>query len=263
MAVDSSSRIGRRSLLAAATGAIAALAGHAVTAPSRALAADGDPLKIGQVNDGVTKTILEVPAQHALEVHSGGGDALRGWSDGAAKSGLYAWNTNAGGYGIVATNTATGNIGSIGGPLDGVAAIGTRGGNAGVRGTSSHEGGYGMIAANSNQKSTVYLGGWAGIISEAPDQGYALVASGKILLERSGVVTVAKGKKTAKVSSVALSDGSFVFATMQYPRSGVYIAAALPNVDTDSITIYLNKAVTYDTKVAWVVLDRMVQMQQP
>jgi hypothetical protein len=45
---------------------------------------------------------------------------------------------------------------------------------------------------------------------------------------------------------------------MQYPRSGVYIAAAVPNVDTDSITIYLNKAVTYATKVAWFVLDHMV-----
>jgi hypothetical protein len=259
MSIEESPKIGRRSVLAAVTGAVAALVGHAVTTPSRALAADHDPVKIGEVNVGYTATVLTVATPDALEARSGGGDALRGWSAAAAKSGCYAWNTNPGGFGVVGQNTAAGTIGSVGGPLDGVSGLGLQPSNAGVRGASSNPEGWGVIAANSSQETSVKLAGRVGVFSEAPaPNGFALVAAGKVEFYRSGVVTIPAGKKTVKVSSVAVTNGSFVFATMQYPRSGVYIAAAVPNVDTDSITIYLNKGVTYATKVAWFVLDHMV-----
>jgi hypothetical protein len=305
MALEEAPNLGRRSLLAALTGAAAALVGHAVTAPSRALAADHDPLKIGEGNVGGTITRLDSATAHAFQATSAVGDGLRGGTSAPTSvSGCYGYSSHAAGHGVFGRNSAIGNTGYVGGPEDGVRGTCVKPGFAGVRGTTSQASGVGVYGDNTATGNAGYvggpddgvrgtcvkpgfagvrglsasgavigvsgvntalgtsghLGGRAGVIGVAPTDGFALLADGKVELSRSGVVTVAVGKKTAKVSSIALTDGSFVLATMQYPRSGVYIAAAVPNVDTDSITIYLNKAVTYATRVAWMVLDQAMMV---
>lgn len=58
-----------------------------------------------------------------------------------------------------------------------------------------------------------------------------------------------------KKSSIVLSAASFVLATIQQDRVGVYVEAAVPSAAGNSFTIYLNKTVASATRVAWLVLD--------
>jgi len=293
MAQGETVNVGRRSLLAAVAGAFAALVGHAVTAPAQALAADHDPVKIGETNLGNTITVLHSGSSDGFAAESAAGDGLVGVSTTPNKSGLYARSTNATGYGVYARNLATGNWGYAGGFSDAVAGHSTVSAHSGVYGETQHSGGYGVVGRNLSDSDWGYLGGpeggvrgetaaaghagvtgigssgqAAGILgrnttydtlvavwASAPQDRFGLAVTGKAYFARSGVVSVAAGKRTAKVPSIGISPASYVLATMQYPRSGVYIQAAVPNVDTDSITIYLNKAVTAATNVAWFVLD--------
>ena len=54
---------------------------------------------------------------------------------------------------------------------------------------------------------------------------------------------------------MALTSASLVLATLQQNLSGVYVRAAVPNVTGSSFTVYLSKAPTTSTKVAWFVVN--------
>lgn len=55
-------------------------------------------------------------------------------------------------------------------------------------------------------------------------------------------------------TGIALSANTFILATLQQKRAGVYLAAAVPNPGAGSFTIHLNKAVTKDTTVGWFII---------
>jgi hypothetical protein len=94
-----------------------------------------------------------------------------------------------------------------------------------------------------------------GMLAEHTAGGTALKVSGTAAFSRSGVLTVAAGKSSATVTGVALSAASLVLATLQQHTTGVYVTAAVPKVSGSSFTVYLSKAPTVSTKVAWFVVN--------
>jgi hypothetical protein len=75
------------------------------------------------------------------------------------------------------------------------------------------------------------------------------------VFSRSGALTVTAGSAKATQTGVALTSISLVLATLQQHTTGVYVTAAVPNVVGKSFTVYLSKAVTAATKVAWFVVN--------
>lgn len=78
---------------------------------------------------------------------------------------------------------------------------------------------------------------------------------GKAQLSKSGVATVLAGHKNVVVSVSQTTDASFVVATLQQFRSGVHVACVTKDVLASTIKIILNKVVASDTKVGWVQLE--------
>jgi hypothetical protein len=250
-------KLGRRALLAAGAAGVAAAAAQAIAAPTKVLATDHQPVIQGETNLGTMVTIVTSSGSDALRAQSNVGDALVGWSTAPAKSGLYAHSGNATGYGVAARNDATLNIGNLAGPDHGAWAEGHKGGKAAVHGVHVVGGNNpGVAGVNSANNTWGILGGLIGVGAYAPNNLNALGVAGKATFSRSGVLTIPKNAQYAKVPDVALTSDSFIIATLNQYRSGVWIAAAIPNVASDSITIYLNKKATLATKVAWFVLEK-------
>ena len=83
--------------------------------------------------------------------------------------------------------------------------------------------------------------------------GIALDVSGKARFSRSKRVTISSGASSIKVILAGVTTSSLVFANLQTNRTGYYVQAVVPA--TGSFTIYLNKALTSATFVAYFVLN--------
>ena len=70
--------------------------------------------------------------------------------------------------------------------------------------------------------------------------------------DRSGRVTFKSGDKSKSVSVASATSSNYAFAVLNANRSGVYVRAVVPA--SGKITIYLNKAPSSSTSVAWFVL---------
>jgi hypothetical protein len=256
MLEEQSKKLGRRALLAAGAAGVAAAAAQAIAAPAKVLAANGDPVTVGGSFTGTSPTQIACTADHGLIGLSTSRDGLRGGSGGANMSGVYGYNTNASGHGLFGRNTANLNVAYLAGPKNAVWGEGHQAGQAAIYGTHAAPMTPGVLGVNTGNGTTGVLGGQAGVGAYAPNNGFALAVAGKATFTRSGVLTIPKNAQYAKVSDVALTSSSFVIATLNQYRSGVWIAAAVPNVAADSITIYLNKKATAATKVSWVVLEQ-------
>lgn len=75
------------------------------------------------------------------------------------------------------------------------------------------------------------------------------------LTQTAGKATTTAAGKKLKVPVAGLSASSFVIATLQQPKKGVYVAAAVPNVVAGTITIHFNKAAPKGTRVGWLVVN--------
>jgi hypothetical protein len=104
------------------------------------------------------------------------------------------------------------------------------------------EGEFGVLAdASPNGVGVSTHGGLDG------SEGVALYAAGPTVFTRSGVATIRAGTDRATVNLThlegQLSSSSLVLATPQgRPAAGVYVRAAVPDVSTNSFTIYLNRS---------------------
>jgi len=87
--------------------------------------------------------------------------------------------------------------------------------------------------------------------------GTALDVDGKAKFSRSGRVTVAAGKSYADVTvSGGLTGTPLCFANVMSYRPGIYVRMVRPKHPSASkLRIYLNKAPTASTYVAWLVLS--------
>ncbi len=83
--------------------------------------------------------------------------------------------------------------------------------------------------------------------------GTALYVDGKARFSRSKKVTIGAGRSSLKVTLAGVTTSSLVFAVLHSNRSGVYVRAVVPA--SGSFTIYLNKAVTSTTYVAYFVVN--------
>ncbi|WP_243058549.1 hypothetical protein [Nocardioides sp. SR21] len=116
----------------------------------------------------------------------------------------------------------------------------------------------------------VYASGPAfGLVAEARnDDGVAGRFQGDVTVEgtlevealqvaasSSGVTKTTKAAKTLTLTSVALDAASFVVATLQAPKKGVYVAAAVPHPADGTVTIHFNQKAPKGTKVGWLVVN--------
>jgi hypothetical protein len=81
----------------------------------------------------------------------------------------------------------------------------------------------------------------------------ALAVQGKAVFSRSGRTAISKGHASRAVTFAGVTTSSLVIATLQTYRSGIYVAAAVPAAG--KFTIYLNKAVSATTYVAFFILN--------
>ena len=92
--------------------------------------------------------------------------------------------------------------------------------------------------------------------------GMALYAAGPTVFTRSGVVTIPAGAARAKVrlkdfeATGTLTSRSFILATpQQMSAAPVFVRAAVPNVSTNSFTIYRNRAARAGVRVGWFIVN--------
>jgi hypothetical protein len=233
MALDPSSPRSRRALLTAALAATAVTAADAVARPLSVAAADGDPFVLGAANTATSETSLNGgSAERALGVQtfSLGAEAIRGRSD-----------SGVGVRGIA--DEGTGVRGDVFGVGTGV--YGEAGDGVGVHGFSNYFAGvHGQSAEG------------IGVHAEA-SAGNALHVTGRAHFSRSGKATVTAGHLSVTVTvHGGLAGTPLCFANLRSYRAGVAVAAVRPNYPTaGKMRIYLTKAVSSSTSVAWIVTD--------
>jgi hypothetical protein len=207
----------RRSLLAGAAGAMAALAARALGRVGKAVAADGDPLVLGQNNNASSDTHLLVQTgTTAFEVDGfgTGGEAIRAAGEAygviaSAQSGIAVW----------------GDVGDLPGLI-------------GVKGTGQGGGSIGVYAGN------------AGVTP-----GTALKVDGVASFSRSGKAIVVAGTKSVTVTGIPLSAESLVLALAQQIRGGRFVKSAVTDPANSQFVINLNKAPVVNVVVAWFVVN--------
>lgn len=116
MKAEESPKVGRRAVLGAALGGAAAAAATALAAPSAALGATGDVMKVGEGHTATSTTSIVATGDHAFRARTNAGDAINAWSDSATGSGVFGYNTDPAGFGVYGKNGGRG-----------VAALGTFG----------------------------------------------------------------------------------------------------------------------------------------
>jgi hypothetical protein len=193
------------------------------------MADTGDPLVLGQENTAPDPTVLEGrllttsiadnPSPGSLHPAVSGQNG----GTGASQVGVYGQSNE---Y-IGVFGESEGNLGPV---------------CAGV---------YGLIKQD--------LGAGVAAIS-APLDGTGLYVQGRVRLgTRSGRATVAAGKSFVDVNLIQkgrLAGTPLCFANLMSYRPGVFVTAVRPNYPVmGRMRIYLNRAVRYNTFVAWFVLN--------
>ncbi len=122
-------------------------------------------------------------------------------------------------------------------------------------GSSSDDGVLGTALGGSGRHGKAKAARGVGVLAENTAGGTALKASGRAVFSTNGVLTLAAGSSKATKKAVALTAASLVLATLQQDVPGTWVRAAVPNVQGRSFTVYLSKAVSARTKVAWFVVN--------
>ena len=237
----------RRAFLVAAAGAAAAAAVTAIESPQLVRAGvDGDVV-LGASNTATTTTSVRITA-NASDVLT-----ARGISENAV---------------IVGTNDDIGS-GVRGEATTGSGVLGVSPSGSGVEGsTSAGNGVLGVSEEGTGVLGHITLSGngvhghsfaTAGVgVRASAEAGLALAVDGKSTFTRSGRATIPAGADRIDVDlkpKGGLSGTPLCFANLQTHRTGVYVAAVRPNVPSaGKLRIYLNKAVSSSTFVAWFVL---------
>ena len=232
----------RRAILAAAAGAVGALAASAAM-PLTAAAIDPNDVVLGAANYSGGQTSINQGSPFVT--------AFKAWSTQTGAAGLVGSTgdeTN-----IATSTTFTGVYGWA--PTGGSSDVG-----AGVWGDSDDFGVYGSGAVG------VYGSGSTGVIGESTSGSepgvlaYGLNASspalrvvGKVSFNRSGRRSMSSGTKAKTVSLAGVTSTSKVFAVLATSESGRWVRAVVPAAG--KFTIYLNTTLTSSAVVSWFVLD--------
>jgi hypothetical protein len=266
----------RRSILAGVVGGLAGVAAHAVGRPSAVLA-EGEVIHVGDNHlTAETATYLKNSVNDAdviIAVTTGGGRGVYGTSDGGyGLMGRTAGSGRAGVHGVTGHPDADG----VSGANDWANTFGALAtGDKGVYGRVEESDGYavwGTCAAGAvggaavhgvalAEHSTAIEGDastaakYAGHFRHTGD-GTALRVEGRTEFTRSGVATIPAGANRVTVTPEGpVTSGTFVLATLQQSRSGIHVAAGIPNATAGTVTIKLNQRVNSATKVAWLLSE--------
>lgn len=261
------SRRSRRDLLAgAAAGAVGVAAVGALGRPNPVLAGTDGDVVLGAANTTAGPTSV-------TNTQSGNyGFAGIGSSTGAGLFGRSSSGTGVAGF----SDSGDGVYGNVTSSSNGVHGQNRNTSAAGFGVFGEHTGGGVAIQGNSTSPSSTSVtptgvlglgkrgvwgfatsGGTGVLASEAIDgTGVGLQVVGRMLCNRSGIVSIAAGKTSATVSGVPMTSASLVLATVQN-NAGVSVAFATPSVSAHSLMISLNKAVPVGktAKVAWFVVN--------
>lgn len=266
----------RRALLTAAAGAAAgaaaAVAASAV-APAGVLAAD--PNDVVKNTENVTTAVTSISQgttdTNAFEARGNGiGVGVLGTTDATVNAGLVGLAGDSSGSTYVTQDFdldagVYGHSGSDTGVGSGVYGEGTVGvwgyGDYGVEAQGITTG----LFASAFPSGTAIHGHAGAGDAPAPMTGIAIRASVTATTEiglrvggrvqfpnRSGKVTFSAGSSSKSVTVTGMTSSHYAFAVLNSTRTGVYVRAVVPG--TDKITIYLNKAPSSSTAVAWMVL---------
>ncbi len=235
----------RRVLLTAALGGAASVMATAIGRPLDARAANGDPVIIGEVNDGTALTTIRrttegptLRVQHsgaefevagpALEVSAFWGDAVRVHVGGTAQTAIRT--TSDIGYALRADAES---------------------------GTAVYATGSWAIQANGGQYG-VYAAGATAVRADATgSDGYALLTKGRVQFgQASGVAVVAAGSRQVTITpAVKISTGTKVFTTLQSSAGGTIVVHRISrNIAANRFTVYLTGTATQQCYVAWLLV---------
>jgi hypothetical protein len=115
-------RLGRRAMLAATLGGVAAAAG-ALASPTKVLAANGDPVLVGGNHTGSNRTALTCTADNTGLLIQSNGHGVQGTTNGPTnRFGVYGVAFQAGSAGVSGLNSASGCGGALGTGYAGVVA---------------------------------------------------------------------------------------------------------------------------------------------
>jgi hypothetical protein len=278
-------------VLAAALGGLGAVVVSRFATPESVKAVDGDAVLVGHAFDGATETkITATAAATGIVGSSNTGTGLRGASTSTAAIvypvdplvppplgnatgviGTAGDTTNMAGntgetgvYGF--SDITPGSNGVWGDSVTGTGVYGS--GDTGVVGFGGYVGVYavgsvGIWGDGSAFDTGVY--GFAGsTAAPLPPAGVGVQASaapglialnvtGKAKFSRSGRTSFAATKYSKKVSMAGVSGSSYIIATLQSKRSGIYVQSVVPAAGY--FTIYLNKAVSSTTYVGYLVIN--------
>ncbi len=258
MALDSTTRRSRRVLLAGIAGGTVAAAAQALGRPAAVFAGvDGDVV-LGTANAATTATNVanttnDANVVEAVSTH--GGIGVLGSS--ATNSGVFGTSASATEGGVVGVNTGLGP--GVAGSATGIDAAGVLGSvtgdGAGVHGINNGQG-PGVLGTSTASgpavRGTAATTGQGGLF-EAPLTGTALRVIGKARFSRSGVVFVAAGRSTVTITMAGVGTSSFIIATPQTNRPGVYVQSVVASAG--SFTIHLNRAAPARMRVGYLVLN--------
>jgi hypothetical protein len=268
----------RRAALGAILGGVAATVASALGRPDIARAGQDGDVVLGAANLASTETRITNSTNNedvVVGVSDQGGVGVNGSS--STFVGVAGNSTSH--VGVAGGSTATDHPAVLGwstGNATGVQGYSGTGNpptvpaNTGVYGEADQDGtargvhgkttvGRGVFGeATSGSGVRGYAGSGVGVYAASGSTGFALQASGRVKLNRSGQASVGAGQTYVDVTVPGgLAGTTLPFATLLRYHSGVYVAAIRPNYPTAGIMrIYLNQAAsaTTSTPVSWLVL---------
>ena len=250
----------RLSVLAAAAAAGVAAVTSAVAAAPGVRAANDDVVRVGSWYYRTADTVITTAGATALTGISDDHNGVSGQSTGA--NGVYGYSAqDVGVYGNTDADAGYGVVGHSGLASTGVAGLSAMGtgvlgitGSLAAKPTSLKDTGvYGYAAASAT--SIGVRGGspaGTGVLAESTS-GTALKVNGKATFSRGKRVAIASGQASLKVTMAGVTTSSYVIATLQGNRAGIWVQAVV--TASGSFTIYLNKAVPATTSVGYLVVN--------
>ena len=286
MSIETSAPRSRRAVLAAALGGVGAVIASRLATPGAVSAAPGDPITVDNSFTGAGTTALASSGANAAFAVTGVGQGVTGQTpDGI---GLWGASTDTvpvadftvaghrtGIVGVTGTGTGiannTGEVGIYGfSDLSGnsTGVWGDTGSGYGVLGTG-YVGVYGNgaigVVGDVNLTGTGVYGFIGSGFPPVPPVGVAVQAtaattaqtalnvSGKARFSRSGRTRILAGHSARRINMVGVTTSSYILATLQTRRAGVYVHAVVPAAGY--FTIYLNKNVSAATYIGYLVIN--------
>jgi hypothetical protein len=286
MSVETSTPRSRRAVLAAALGGLGAVIASRIATPSAVSAAPTDPVLTDGTASGLGTTSLESTGANAAFSAKAVGQIAS-----AQTPGIGLWGASTDATPIVDFSAAGHRTGIIGVTGTG-AGIANNTGEVGVYGFSDVSGNstgvWGDTASGVGVFGTGWVGlygfGQVGVVGDVgaagtgvygfsgtgfapfpPPAGVAVQAtaattaqvalnvSGKAKFSRSGRARVLAGHSARRINMAGVTTSSYIIATLQTRRSGVYVHAVVPAAGY--FTIYLNKTVSAATYIGYLVIN--------